>query len=120
MRQYDERTEFRPGNALGHSGAVPPKSLLVPPQTKTFPPCENCSPKKVTDSMPPECSSRPETPKILIITSKLVSKNRSFADSTVKTFFGLHSRILYPTNIVYAPPPPPVTLLLRRARPNFS
>ena len=47
---------------------------------------EDCAPKKVTGSVPLECSSRLETPKILIITPEFVSKNRSFADSAVKNF----------------------------------
>ena len=48
---------------------------------------EDCAPKKVTALIPLECSLRLETPKILIITPEFVSKNRSFADSAVKTFF---------------------------------
>ena len=52
-------------------------------------PNENCAPKKVTGSVPLECSSRLETPIILIITPEFVSKNRSFADSAVKNFFVL-------------------------------
>ena len=47
----------------------------------------DCVPKKVTGPVPMECSSRLETPKILIITPEFVSKNRSFADSSMKTFF---------------------------------
>ena len=68
----------------GHFGAVPCKSLLVPPQTKIVPPSEVCAPKKVTGSVPLKCSSRPETPKILGITPKFVSKNCFFADFAIK------------------------------------
>ena len=83
----------------GNSGAVPPKSLLVPPKRELCPPSEDCAPKKVTDSVPLKGSLRPETPKILIITPELVSKNCFFADFAIKTcsafvfFFGLHPRI---------------------------
>ena len=66
---------------------------------------EDCAPKKVTGSVPLECNSRLETPKILIITPEFVSKNRSFADSAVKIFFcfyGRHSRIR--GNKVFVPP----------------
>ena len=59
----------------GHSGAVPPKSLLVPPKQELCPPSDDCAPKKVTCLVPVECSSRPEPPKILVITPELVSKN---------------------------------------------
>ena len=48
---------------------------------------EDCVPKRVTGLVPLECSSRLETPKMLITTPEFVSKNRSFADSAVKTFF---------------------------------
>ena len=87
---------------------------LCPPEQELCPPSENCAPKKATGLVPVQFSSRPETPKILIITHEFVSKNRFFADSSVKTFcfffcfFGFHSRIrgkkfLCPPKIVYAP-----------------
>ena len=69
----------------GNSGAVPPKSLLVPPKRELCPPSEDCAPKKVTDSVPLKGSLRPETPKMLIITPELVSKNCFFADFAIKT-----------------------------------
>ena len=81
---------------------------------------EDCTPKKVTGSVPLECSSRLETPKILIILPEFMSKNCSFADSVVKTFFcfyGRHSRIrgnklfVPPKKLIYASP---VTLLWRQ------
>ena len=77
------------------------------PNENCSPLSEYCAPKKVTGTVPQECSSRLETPKILIITPEFVSKNRSFADSAVKTFFfvfffGLHSRIR--ENKVFVPP----------------
>ena len=91
------------------------------PTKNCAPLSEDCAPKKVTGSVPLECSSRLETPKILIITPEFVSKNRSFADSAVKIFsccfFGLHSRIR--GNKVFVPPQKniyasPVTLLWRQ------
>ena len=57
------------------------------PNENCVPLSEDCAPKKVTGSVPLECSSRLETPKLLIITPKFVSKNRSFADSAMKIFF---------------------------------
>ena len=57
------------------------------PNESCAPLSEDCAPKKVTGSVPLECSPRLETPKILIITPEFVSKNRSFAYSAVKTFF---------------------------------
>ena len=68
----------------GHSKAVSPKRELCP--------------KKVTGSVPLECSSRPETPKILVITPEFVSKNCFFAVFAIKTYHyyflgGLHPRI---------------------------
>ena len=50
---------------------------------------EDCVSKKEAGSVPLECSSRLETPKILIIFPEFVSKNRSFADSAVKNFYVL-------------------------------
>ena len=41
-------------------------------------PNENCAQKKVTSSVPQECSSRPETPKLLVITPEFVGKNPFF------------------------------------------
>ena len=57
------------------------------PNENCAPLSDDCAPKKVTGSVPLECSWRLETPKILIITPEFVSKNRSFADSAVKSFF---------------------------------
>ena len=72
------------------------------PNENCAPLSEDCAPKKVTGLVPLECSSRLETPKILIITPEFVSKNRSFADSAVKNFYGRHSRIR--GNKVFVPP----------------
>ena len=75
------------------------------PNENCAPLSEDCASKKVTGSVPLECSSGLETPKILIITPEFVSKNRSFADSAVKTFFCFycrHSRIR--GNKVFVPP----------------
>ena len=57
------------------------------PNENSAPLNEDCAPKKVTGSVLLECSSRLETPKILIITPEFVSKKSSFADSAVNTFF---------------------------------
>ena len=82
---------------------------------------EDCAQKKVTGSVPLECSSRFETPKILIITPEFMSKNRSFADSAVKIFFFAFMVVTHefegtkflcpPKKIIYASP---VTLLWRQ------
>ena len=90
------------------------------PNEKCAPLSEDFAPKKVTGSVPLKCSSRLETPKMLIITPEFLCKNRSFADSAVKTFFFFfrrHSRIrgnkvfVPPKKIIYASP---VTLLWRQ------
>ena len=90
------------------------------PNENCAPLSEDCAPKKVRGSVPLECSSRLETTKILIIIPEFESKNRSFADSAVKTFFcffGLPSRIrgnkvfVPPKKIIYASP---VTLFWRQ------
>ena len=52
-----------------------------------MPPSEDCTPKKVTSSVPLKCSSRSETPKILVITPEFVSKNCFFADFVIKILF---------------------------------
>ena len=60
----------------------------MPPQTRIVPPSEDCAPKKVTGSVPLECSSRPETPKIQVITLGFESKDCFFfADFVLKTHF---------------------------------
>ena len=71
----------RPGATGGHFEAVPPKNHCLCPSS------EDCAPKKVTGSVPLECNSRPETPKILVITPEFVSKNCLFADFAIKTLF---------------------------------
>ena len=91
------------------------------PNENCAPLSEDCAPKKVTGSVPLECSSRLETPKILIITPEFVSKNRSFADSAVKKFFFVFMVVTHecegtkffapPKKIIYASP---VTLLWRQ------
>ena len=98
-------------------GGIPGPCL---PKWKLYPPKRGLCPTESYRLGAMECSSRLETPKILIITPEFVSKNRSFADSAVKTFFcffGLHSRIrgnklfVPPQKIIYASP---VTLLWRQ------
>ena len=110
------------------------KSLLVPPQTRNVPPCEDCATKKVTGPVPLQCSSVSETPKILIVNPVFMSKNRFFANFAMKIFFfALHPRIrrlsayfammtflfsfslsnskkisfCAPQKVIYSPPPPP-------------
>ena len=56
------------------------------PNENCAPLSDDCASKKVTGSVPLECSSRLETPKVLIITPEFVSKNCCFADSAVKNF----------------------------------
>ena len=71
----------------GHSGAVPPQiTACAPPNHCLCPPSEDCAPKKLRGSVKLKCNSRPETPKILVITREFVSKNCflvNFAISTV-------------------------------------
>ena len=75
-------------------GLCPPKSLLVPPKTRIVPPKRGLCTKESHRLVPLVCSSRPETPKILVITPEFVGKNHSFADFAVKTFvFCFHPRI---------------------------
>ena len=53
------------------------------------PSSEDCTPNKVTGSVPLECSSGPETPKLLVINPVFVGKKRVFADFAIKTGFFL-------------------------------
>ena len=70
-----------------HSGPAPrgafrgraPQIIACAPQIIA------CAPKKLTCSVPLECKSSPETPKILLITLKFVSKNCFFADFAMNT-----------------------------------
>ena len=72
---------------------MPPEITACAPKRELCPLKRGLCPKKETCLVPLECSSRSETPKILIITPKFVKKKRYFADFAVKTFFGLHPRI---------------------------
>ena len=75
---------------------MPSNHCLCPPKQELCLPSGDCAPKKVTGSALQECSSRPETPKILVITPEFMSKNCFFADFMIKTlffFFGLYPRI---------------------------
>ena len=100
----------------------PPNHCLCSPNENCAPQSQDCAPKIVTGSQPLEYSSRPETPKILTINPKSVSKDRFFADSVVKTIFFVftleleETKFFCPPKIVYAPPPlpPPVMPLWRR------
>ena len=100
---FDLIFRFQPGLAPlgGILGPCPPKRLLVPPQTKLCPPSEDCAPKKLMGSGLPECKSRPETLKIVLIASEFVKNRTIFGTKTkfVKVFeqntpfFLLHLRI---------------------------
>ena len=68
------------------------------------PPSEDCASKKVTGSVPLDCSLGPEAPKILFINPVFLSKNRFFADFAMKTFilfFCLHPKIRGISRIFY-------------------
>ena len=98
-------------------GPCPPKiTACAPPNENCVPPSQDCAPKTVTGLEPLEYSSRPETPKILTITPEPVSKDRVFADSVVKTFVCLYSRIrgnkvfVWPKNCLCPPLPNHATL----------
>ena len=87
----------------GISGPCPQITAYAP-KREMCPPSEDCASKKVTGSVPLDCSSGPETPKILFINPVFVSKNRFFADFTMKTFilfFGLHPKIRGISRIFY-------------------
>ena len=60
--------------------ACAPQTMIVPPQERTVPP------KKFTGLVLLECSSRPETPKILVVTPEFVNKNGFSVDFAIKTF----------------------------------
>ena len=76
----------RPGAKGAFRGRAPQITACSSPNKNCAPPpSEDCAPKKVTSSVPLECSSRPETPKILLTTLEFVSKNCFFADFAIKT-----------------------------------
>ena len=82
----------------GISGPCPPNYCLCPPNENCAPPpSEDCASKKVTGSVPLDCSLGPETPKLLFINPVFLSNNRFFADFAMKTcilFFGLHTKFV--------------------------
>ena len=61
-----------------YSGSVPRNHSLCPPKQEFCPPSKDCAPKKVTGSAPMKCSSRPQNPKLLVITPKFESKSCFF------------------------------------------
>ena len=75
------------GPAPQPQNPTPNHRLCPPPNEKCAFLSVDCTPKKVTGSVPLECSSGPETPKILVINPVFVGKSRFFADFTIKTFF---------------------------------
>ena len=90
------------------------------PNENCAPLSDDCASKKAIGSVPLECSSRLETPKVLIITPEFVSKNRCFADSAVKNFLFVFMVVTHafegkvfvpPKKIIYASP---VTLVWRQ------
>ena len=118
-----------------HSGPAPqggiagprpyPNHCLYPTKRELCPPSEDCAPKKVTGTVPLECSSRPETPKILVIPQNSWVKNFFLQISWWRLFFcfqpgirgishmlrsenlcflfSLSAKFLCPSKIVYAP-----------------
>ena len=80
---------FRPSATGGIPWPCPPNHCLCPPS-------EDCAPKKLTGSVLLECKSSPETPKILLITLKFVSKNCFFVNFAMNTdcFCGLTPEIM--------------------------
>ena len=97
------------------------------PSENCAPSSEECAPKKLTDSVPLECSLRLETPKILIISPKIREQKAFFrrfcGEDLFFCFFGLHSRIwgnkvfVSPKKIINAFP---VTLLWRQTSKFLS
>ena len=81
-----------------HSGPAPRGAFRgrAPQIIACAPPSEDCAPKKLTGSVLLECKSSPETPKILLITLKFVSKNCFFVDFAMNTdcFCGLTPEIM--------------------------
>ena len=75
----------RPGARGGILRPCPPNHCLCPFKRELYPTKGDCAPKKLAGSVILECSLRSETPKILVITPELVSKNCFFVDFTIKT-----------------------------------
>ena len=73
---------FRPSATGGIPWPCPPNHCLCLPS-------EDCAPKKLTGSVLLECKSSPETPKILLITLKFVSKNCFFVDFAMNSSDGV-------------------------------
>ena len=80
---------FRPSATGAFRGRAPQIIACAPPS-------EDCAPKKLTGSVLLECKSSPETPKLLLITLKFVSKNCFFVDFAMNTdcFCGLTPEIM--------------------------
>ena len=76
--------------ARRHGGAYrgrAPQITACAPKKELCLPNGDCAPKKVAGWVPLKCSSRPETPKMLVITPEFVNKNCFFADFVIKTLF---------------------------------
>ena len=58
-----------------HFGAMSLQITTCAPKREMWPPSEDCAPKKVAGSMPLDCSSGPQIPKILVINPVFVGKN---------------------------------------------
>ena len=84
-KTFDQQSGPAPWGGI--PGPCPPQTRIVPlPKRGLCPsPSEDCASKKLTGLVLLECNSRPETPKILVITPELVSKNCFFVDFAVKT-----------------------------------
>ena len=90
----------------GISGPCPPNHCLYLLK-REMSQSKGCVPKKVTGSVPLECSCRPETPKILTINPVFVGKNLFFADFAMKPFFLVSSLEFEGKKFLCQPPPPP-------------
>ena len=75
------------GGIPGPCSLLKSRTACALPNENCVPSNEVCAPKKVTGSVLLEWRSRPETPKILVITAEFMGKNHFFADFAVKTFF---------------------------------
>ena len=72
---------LRPRRHGGITGPCPPNDCLCPPK-RSVPLSEVFAPKKLMDSGLPECKSRPETCKIVLIASEFVENLTSFGIKT--------------------------------------
>ena len=79
----EKKTSPAPRGAF--RGCALPNDCLCPLRPKLCPPSEDCVPKKLIGSGLPECKSRPETRKIVLLASEFVEN---------QTIFGIKTRIM--------------------------